>query len=124
MKTTRALAVASLAGASLLVQTMPGLAATAKENFDWYCMQCHGPKGAGDGINSVDDLPVGPMNLSAAKEMTKFTGPMIVKTLTHGGPVNTLDSLMPPWGNRLTAAEIEELMRFVRSLCKQADCPK
>lgn len=124
MKSICNLAVASLVGLSFLTQTAPGAAATAKENFDWYCAQCHGPKGAGDGINSVDDLPVGPMNLTSAKEMSKFTGPMIVKTLTHGGPVNTLDSLMPPWGNRLTTDEIEELMRYVLSLCKEEGCPK
>ncbi|MFQ5563942.1 MAG: c-type cytochrome [Parvularculaceae bacterium] len=124
MKFKRNLAAASFAGLFVIAQTASGLAATAKENFDWYCAQCHGFKGVGDGINSVDDLPVGPMNLTSGKEMSKYTGPMIVKTLTHGGPVNTLDSLMPPWGNRLTADEIEELMRYVQSLCKEAECSK
>lgn len=100
------------------------LAASAKGNFEWYCVQCHGSKGAGDGINSVDELPVGPMDLSNPKEMKKFTKEKIVKTLTHGGPVNTLDALMPPWGNRLTKSEIKALMEYVRSLCKGATCPK
>lgn len=101
------------------------LAATAEENFQWYCVQCHGPKGAGDGVNStVKELPVGPMNLSKAKEIKKFSDEDIIKTVTHGGPANRLESLMPPWGNRLTQDEIKALMRFVRTLCKEADCPK
>ncbi len=124
MKTKYNLAIATLSSLSFLAQTTPGFAATPKENFDWYCAQCHGVDGTGNGINSVDELPVGPMNLTAAKEMSKFTGPMIIKTLTHGGPVNTLDSLMPPWGNRLSTDEIEGLMNYVRALCKEDGCPK
>lgn len=99
-------------------------AASAKENFDWYCVQCHGPEGAGDGINSeVDELPVGPMALSKSEEMAKFSNDEIVKTLTQGGPANTLESLMPPWGNTFSADEIEELMKHVRSLCQDENCP-
>ena len=99
-------------------------AATAEENFKWYCQQCHGPKGAGDGINSeVEELPVGPMALSKAKEMKKFSNDDIIRTLTKGGPASTLESLMPPWGNSFTTDEIEALMLYVRSLCKEGDCP-
>ena len=100
-------------------------AASSAENFQWYCAQCHGDKGAGDGVNStVKELPVGPMNLSIAKQIKKFSNADIIKTLTHGGPVNRLEPLMPPWGNRLTRNEIKDLMYYVRTLCKGADCPK
>lgn len=97
--------------------------ATAQQNYDWYCAQCHGPEGKGDGINSVNELPVGPMNFSVSKEIIKYSNEQIIKTLTHGGPVNTLDSLMPPWGNRLSQDEIKALMLHVRSLCKGEGCP-
>lgn len=115
--------------AGLLVMTVTviaqsGLASTAQQNFEWYCAQCHGLDGGGDGINSVDELPVGPMALSKAKEMIKFSDDQIVKTITQGGPVNNLESLMPTWGNTLTEKEIKELVRYVRSLCKEAECPK
>ena len=99
-------------------------AAAPEDNFQWYCAQCHGDKGAGDGVNStVKELPVGPMNLSVAKEIRKFSDADILKTLTHGGPVNRLEPLMPPWGNRLTRVEIREMVGYVRSLCKGDDCP-
>jgi len=107
---------------AVLVSSPESRASDAKENFAWYCVQCHGVNGGGDGINSVDELPVGPMNLTKSKEMNKFSGEMIIGTLTHGGPKNTLDSLMPPWGNTFTSAEIKALMLYVRSLCKDADC--
>ena len=123
-KAQRIAALVLLAGFALLASTN-GLAATARDNFNWYCAQCHGSKGAGDGVNStVKELPVGPMNLSVSKEVKKFSDADIIKTVTHGGPVNRLDSLMPPWGNRLTGKEIKELMRYVRGLCKGPECPK
>ena len=112
-----------LAAALQLSATWAG-AATAEANFKWYCVQCHGPEGKGDGINSVDELPVGPMNLTNPEELKKFSNDQIIQTVTHGGPANTLDSLMPPWGNRLTAEEIKKLMRYVRSLCEGTGCPK
>lgn len=113
-----------LAAAAMLLVPAIALAASAKDNFEWYCAQCHGPKGAGDGINAVKELPVGPMNLTKGKLMKKFTSDQITNTLTHGGPINTLDSLMPPWGDRLTKDEIKDLVLYVRSLCKDAECPK
>lgn len=100
------------------------LASTAQQNFEWYCAQCHDLEGGGDGVNSVDELPVGPMALNKAKEMVKFSDAEIVKTITHGGPVNNLESLMPTWGETLTEKEIKALMQYVRSLCKDAECPK
>ena len=108
----------------MMVTAQMGFASTAQQNFEWYCAQCHGVEGGGDGINSVDELPVGPMALSKAKEMIKFTDDQIVKTITQGGPVNNLESLMPTWGLTLTDKEIKELVRYVRSLCKEAECPK
>ena len=118
------IAVSLLFATAALAQPADGLAASAKENFKWYCVQCHGPEGKGDGINSVDELPVGPMNLTKAKNMKKFGNEDIIKTITQGGPANSLESLMPTWGNTLTKAEIKALMKFVRGLCKTPDCPK
>lgn len=118
--------ILACAAAAVAVLAAPNLgqAATAKENFEWYCSQCHGPNGNADGVNVVDELPVGPMNLTKAKEMKKFNAAKITNTLTHGGPINNLDSLMPPWGDRLSKSEIAALVQYVQSLCKEADCPK
>ena len=118
-------AISAVLGVAALTAPTNGLAASAEENFQWYCAQCHGPEGAGNGVNStVKELPVGPMNLSKSKEIKKFSDDQIIKTVTHGGPANQLESLMPPWGNTLTKDEIKALMRYVRTLCKDADCPK
>lgn len=121
MKKTLGAALLTLAIVSIPQLSLGG--DSVKERFDWYCAQCHGVTGAGDGINSVDELPVGPMDLSVSKEIKKFTNDQIIGTLTHGGPTNNLDPLMPPWGNTFSESEIKELMLYVRSLCKGDGCP-
>jgi len=118
MKTINLLLLSGL----MLLAMNSAQAVTAKDNFNWYCAQCHDQKGTGNGINSVDELPVGPMDLTNPKEMEKYPAARIVKTLTHGGPVNNLDSLMPPWGNRLSKDEIAALVKYVQSLCVQEGC--
>lgn len=118
----RLLTAALIAGAWCV--SNGAFAAEAKDNFNWYCAQCHDPKGTGEGVNNVDELPVGPMDLTDPKTINKYPASKIVKTLTHGGPVNNLDSLMPPWGNRLTSDEIAALVKYVQSLCTKEGCNK
>ncbi|MCI0371961.1 MAG: cytochrome c [candidate division NC10 bacterium] len=93
------------------------VAATAEENFRWFCAQCHGPEGRGDGVNHTPDLPVQPRNLTDPKDVGQFSDEEMVATITKGGAVNDLSAIMPPWGDRLSEAEIRELVRFIRGLC-------
>ncbi|MGH7360205.1 MAG: c-type cytochrome [Candidatus Methylomirabilales bacterium] len=93
------------------------VAATAEENFRWFCAQCHGPEGRGDGINHTPDLPVQPRNLTDPKDVGQFSDEEMVATITKGGAVNDLSAIMPPWGDRLSEAEIRDLVRFIRGLC-------
>lgn len=124
MSYKKCIIIAALSVMGLTALAQIGLASTGKQNFDWYCAQCHGVDGGGKGINSVDELPVGPMALNNPKEMVKFTDEQIVNTITQGGPVNNLESLMPTWGDTLTTKEIKELVSYVRSLCQGAECPQ
>lgn len=93
-------------------------AATAEENFRWFCAQCHGLEGRGDGINHTPDVPVKPRNLTDPKDIGQFSDEEMVATITKGGAVNDLSAIMPPWGDRLSEAEIRDLVRFIRALCK------
>ena len=56
------------ASAPLLVSAdEPPSRVSAQENFRWYCIQCHGPKGDGKGVNNTKKLPVSPRNLTDGK---------------------------------------------------------
>lgn len=87
-------------------------------NYQFFCAQCHGVKGDGEGVNAQPFMEAPPATLSDPDFMGKFTDEQIFRTLTFGGPVNNLSSLMPPWGNRLTPEERRELIRYIRHLCK------
>ncbi|MDH5527549.1 MAG: cytochrome c [Nitrospirota bacterium] len=87
-------------------------------NYMFFCAQCHGEKGDGKGLNAQPFMEAPPATLSDPDFMGKFTDEQIFRTLTFGGPVNNLSSLMPPWGNRLTPEERWELIHYIRALCQ------
>jgi mono/diheme cytochrome c family protein len=115
--TIRAAAVASLL---LLTAGGPGLAAEAEQIFQFYCAQCHGLEGKGDGPNVSADFPVSPRNFTNAAEMNKLTDADIKNVILDGGPVASKSPMMPPWSNTLTEAEVDALVGHLRKLC---DCP-
>ncbi len=92
---------------------------SAQENFRWYCIQCHGPKGDGKGVNNTDKLPVNPRNLTDGKDMAQFSDEDMVRTITRGGGASDLSPIMPPWGNVFTKQEIRDLVALIRKMC---DC--
>ena len=98
----------------------------AIDNFKWYCIQCHGPSGDGKGVNNSPEakLPVNPRNLTDKRDMAQFSDEDMIRTITHGGGVNDLSAIMPPWGNVFTQTEIRALVGHIRKLCKCQFDPK
>ena len=88
----------------------------AEDNFKWYCVQCHGPRGDGKGVNNSPStkMPVSPRNLTDTRDISQFSDQDITRTITHGGGVNDLSSIMPPWGNVFSSEEIRDLVAHVR----------
>lgn len=119
MSKARALCASSIA-ILILAITAPSsaLAAGAGENFQRYCVQCHGPEGRGDGVNATKDLGAAPKDLTNAEELRRLTDDRIGEIVAKGGARNELSPLMPPWGNTLTGEEIRGLVRLIRDLCK------
>ncbi len=98
----------------------------AEDNFKWYCVQCHGPRGDGKGVNNSPStkLPVSPRNLTDTKDISQFSDQDITRTIKHGGGVNDLSAIMPPWGNVFSSEEIRDLVAHVRKLCRCRFDPK
>lgn len=88
-----------------------------EENYQFRCAQCHGVHADGKGPNVSEVFEAQPANLTDATYMSKFTDQQIFRTLTYGGPINNLSSLMPPWGGALSEEERWELVRYIRTLC-------
>ncbi|MBI3353635.1 MAG: cytochrome c [Nitrospirae bacterium] len=93
------------------------LAASAEENYKWYCSQCHGLKGDGKGINATPDQPVNPKNHTDAKEMAKLSTSDVENVIRDGGAATSKSTMMPPWGKSMTDAEIKELVPYLSKLC-------
>jgi cytochrome c oxidase cbb3-type subunit 3 len=92
-------------------------AATAIENYDHYCTQCHGAEGKGDGVNATDEMPVSPRNHTDPKEMGKLTSEDVYFAIKDGGKSVGKSSLMPRWGGTMDDGEIKALVEHLTTLC-------
>ena len=108
----------------LAVAEEPASRVSAAENFRWYCIQCHGPKGDGKGVNNTKKLPVNPRNLTDGEDMAQFSDEDMVRTITRGGGASDLSPIMPPWGNVFTKQEIRDLVALIRKMCNCRFDPK
>lgn len=103
---------------SVLALSAPSaFSATAEENYQFYCAQCHGLKGKGDGPNATKEMPVSPRDHTSAPEMNKLTDDDILNAIADGGPATSKSSLMPPFGKTLSKGEITALKDYLRKLC-------
>ncbi|MFQ5565344.1 MAG: c-type cytochrome [Paracoccaceae bacterium] len=98
---------------------LPAVAAAAEveQIFKFYCAQCHGLEGKGDGPNVSKDFPVSPRNFTSAEEMNKLTDADLRNVILDGGPSVSKSPMMPPWGKTLTEAEVDALIQHLRRLC-------
>lgn len=92
-------------------------AASAEENYKFYCSQCHGFTGKGDGINVTKDMAVTPRNHTDSKVMSELSDTDIENAIKDGGPANSKSPLMPPWGKTMTSDEIKDMVKYLRKLC-------
>jgi cytochrome c oxidase cbb3-type subunit 3 len=106
-----------LYGALLLVFAANVAAETGKDNYQTYCVQCHGLEGSGNGIN-VLDMSTQPRDHTDAKEMSARTDQELFKVIKEGGQAITKSVLMPPWRSTLSDEEIKDLVKYLHHLCK------
>ncbi len=112
-------AIAALAGLlAALALAVPAHAIDIEQVYKFYCAQCHGLTGKGDGPNVGADFPVSPRNFTNAAEMNKLSDADIKNVILDGGPAASKSPMMPPWGKTLTAEEVDGLVKHLRKLCK------
>lgn len=90
-------------------------AAGAKENWTHYCVRCHGPDGTG---NTKMGRKLRIKNLTQPKIQTRLTDDRIVEAVTNGNQTDDGEELMPAFKDKLTEAERQELVGFIRALAK------
>ncbi len=81
--------------------------AAARVNYEKNCQGCHGPTGDG-GLVRINDKQIKVPSLKAGHAL-KHTDDELVNIVTSG------EEAMPSFKEKLTAAEIAEMVRFVRT---------
>ena len=114
-----------LPGLTIILAVFLGLSAahaeTAEENYRLYCAQCHGTQGNSQGINNtLGGLAVSPRNHTNATEMSKLSDAEIRLAISEGGDAVQKSELMPAWEKTLSVQEIDDLVLYLRKLCKCA----
>jgi len=99
------------------VLAQPAYAETAADNYHLYCVQCHGMAGVGKGINAPF-LAVQPRNHKSAKDMGELSDANVFKAIKAGGVAVGKSTQMPTFGGILTDAEITEMVKHLRGMCK------
>ncbi|MDQ6987919.1 MAG: cytochrome c [Mariprofundaceae bacterium] len=107
----------SIAIAALFLLPVVAQAESARDNYKTYCMQCHGLKGTGMGAD-IQDMSVQPRDHTDGKAMGGRTDAEIFKVIKEGGLAINKSALMPPWGDTFTDNEINDLVKYLRKLCK------
>jgi cytochrome c553 len=110
-----ALVVALAAGVSAF-GAEPDLAA-AKQNYEMFCLKCHGANGQGDGPAAAT-LHTKPRNYTDCALMAKIPDATLFKAIKNGGGSVGLSPEMPAWASGFSDDEIHGLVAFVRSFCK------
>ncbi len=113
----KALTTTVLAVFSAQMLAVPALASDTETVYKFYCAQCHGLTGTGDGPNVTDDFPVSPRNFTQAAEMSKLSDADMKNVIMDGGPSVSKSPMMPPWSKTLTDEEAQGLVEYLRVLC-------
>jgi len=86
--------------------------------FQELCSVCHGVRGKGDGP-SARGLEPKPADFTDCKAMAKDSDEVLLKIIKGGGQSVGRSTVMPAWGETLSERQIDELVRFIRGLCKK-----
>lgn len=85
--------------------------------YQHYCQTCHGETGAGDGFNAFNVDPH-PRDLSDPVFQKAKTDADLKDAVQRGGVGVGLSPLMPPYGKTLSAAQVDEVVLYLRTFKK------
>jgi mono/diheme cytochrome c family protein len=95
----------------------PDANTTARNNYLSHCAACHGSEGQGNGFNARF-LPVKPTMHADPVAMSGRPDATLYDGIHSGGYILNKSHLMPPWGQSLAPKEVNDLVRYIRTLCR------
>ncbi len=88
-----------------------------RDTYRFYCTQCHGLKGKGDGINARF-LTVPPRDHTKADYLETRSDEQLFNTIKLGGRAVGRAPCMPAWGHTFKDDVMHSLVRYIRELCQ------
>jgi cytochrome c oxidase cbb3-type subunit III len=88
-----------------------------RETYQWYCTQCHGIEGKGNGVNAKL-LTVPPRNHTKADYLETRTDEQLFEAIKFGGLSVGRAPCMPAWEHTLDEGTIHSLVQYIRELCQ------
>ena len=92
--------------------------AAAKQNYDSFCMKCHGAEGKGDGP-AASTLATSPRNFTDCAKMGAISDDTLFNVIKNGGGSVGLSKDMQAWSSGFEDSEIHDLVAYVRTFCKK-----
>jgi mono/diheme cytochrome c family protein len=92
--------------------------AAAKQNYDTFCVKCHGPGGKGDGPGAAT-LSTSPRNFTDCAAMGKISDDTMFNDIKNGGAAAGLSKDMQAWSSGFEDGEMHDLVAYVRTFCKK-----
>jgi mono/diheme cytochrome c family protein len=105
-----------LAGGLMLLPMTGRAELPISQVYQTYCIQCHGLKRNGTGIN-LPALSVRPRDHTDSKAMGDTPDDELFKAIKEGGLSVNKSILMPSWGGVLTDTQITEMVKYLREVC-------
>ena len=92
--------------------------AAAKDNYNTFCVKCHGPGGEGNGPAAAT-LATKPRNFTDCAFMGKIPDDTLFNVIKNGGASAGLSKDMQAWSKGFADDEIHDLVAYVRTFCKK-----
>src|SRR3990170_3121091 len=82
----------------MLLFSSAAFSSSAEENYGFYCSQCHGLTGKGDGINATKSQPVKPRDHTDKDQMGRLSDADIINVIGEGGRAASKSTRPALWG--------------------------
>jgi mono/diheme cytochrome c family protein len=102
------------AGAGL---TLAFHVAAGQKIYATHCAACHGESGKGDGPSAAG-FATKAFDLTDGRLLNTLPDQFLVEVIRDGGPAHGLAPTMPPFNRTLSAAQIDQVVAYIRTLAQ------
>jgi mono/diheme cytochrome c family protein len=81
-----------------------------------HCIRCHDPESTPERVSNHDNLNAKPHAFTEGAVLNAMSDVNLAAIISHGGAALNKSPEMPPYGNRLTKAEIDALAAYIRAV--------